>query len=741
MIVAAVQNNVTLSGDMPTASFSIKASAAAFGILSSGLYADKNRAVIRELASNARDSHIAAGKADVPIEIKLPDWSDSTLYVKDFGTGLSKEQVMGYVTPEGRWIGGIYNTYFDSNKQDTNDLVGCFGLGSKSPFALVDAFTVESIYKGTKCVFSCYKDSSNLPAISLLSETITDEENGVTVSLLVPHDLIYDMKKAAEHTLTFFDPVPIVKGDYEHYNREYLIHGATWKLRTLDKLNYNLNRLYIVQGCVHYPVNVASLTFRMQSEVVRALAQAPLDVFVDVGVVDVAASREELTYTTKTIEALLSILQNIADEFHSQIQDQINDCGTHWERTRLFATLQDSDHGSLAKLIRLLHENKPFYDTHIVDGIETPHAISGSVPVPVKPHQQLNVFKLQSSRKCLVDVGSEYLQHHRGIDGTKLGGGIGRNVFWLVIDNHRIPRIQYYDLITATWDKYNTVLLVLKAKSKKHPITPEEIAEWKSVLPGVPVVELDKPTSTAPKPKTNKDRAFVWSGFVSSSRLTFTAACWKPEPTTPPVDALWVDMTRWGVYSPSSPSLMRSFEQLLESATICGLITKNTVIYGIPKDGNRPDIRNKYDNVFVYLKSKIMQNDMYATQLFADSLPGLATEFSRSIETHINDNWDNIVDRLGTSDLVAYWDGLRHADIMSSNWINNLKRVMALLSIKVTTTPAEVLTHHRQLINSMNAKYPLLRFIYEGQCISEMMDSIIQYANLIDKHHTTNGEE
>ena len=55
------QNEAVLSNVGQIGEFRIRNSAKAFGILSSGLYANKIRAVIREISCNAVDSHVAAG--------------------------------------------------------------------------------------------------------------------------------------------------------------------------------------------------------------------------------------------------------------------------------------------------------------------------------------------------------------------------------------------------------------------------------------------------------------------------------------------------------------------------------------------------------------------------------------------------------------------------------------------------------------------------------------------------------
>jgi HSP90 family molecular chaperone len=73
--------------------FTIAATGKSFKILSDGLYSDKIRAIIRELACNARDSHVAAGNA-APWHMHLPTYDEFWFSIEDFGTGMSHDDVM-----------------------------------------------------------------------------------------------------------------------------------------------------------------------------------------------------------------------------------------------------------------------------------------------------------------------------------------------------------------------------------------------------------------------------------------------------------------------------------------------------------------------------------------------------------------------------------------------------------------------------------------------------------------------
>ena len=123
MKLNTTSSHIEIQGELEQGSFGIKQSPKAFQILSSGLYSNKPMAIVRELSANAADAHVLNGNQAVPFEIKLPNRLDSQFYLKDFGPGLSHDQVMR-----------LYTTYFDSTKSESNDFIGGLGLGSKSPF-------------------------------------------------------------------------------------------------------------------------------------------------------------------------------------------------------------------------------------------------------------------------------------------------------------------------------------------------------------------------------------------------------------------------------------------------------------------------------------------------------------------------------------------------------------------------------------------------------------------------------
>ena len=142
MKIAQEYGKTRTNGKVVKGSFSMDESPEAFEILSDGLYPNKIKAVVRELSTNAVESHITKHKQLTGEEITPEVIEGLPKFIRDFGKGLSHDDLMN-----------MYTTYFRSTKRDTNDVGGCLGLGSKSPFAYSDNFSVVSIYKGQK---TCY---------------------------------------------------------------------------------------------------------------------------------------------------------------------------------------------------------------------------------------------------------------------------------------------------------------------------------------------------------------------------------------------------------------------------------------------------------------------------------------------------------------------------------------------------------------------------------------------------------
>jgi len=308
--------------------FNIKGSAKAFKILSDGLYSDKILAVIRELACNAKDSHIDANKNDVPFEVHLPNSLEPWFAVTDFGLGLSTDDVLE-----------MYSTYFESTKTESNDVTGCLGLGSKSPFAYADSFTVESRWNGELTFFNLFYNKKGIPTVVTMGDPIaTDLPNGLTVKMAAKDGDMREFAIKARRALNRFSPAPIVTGntDYKIDTVEYTVEGSVWKMIKGGE-SYGRSNVNAIQGNVTYPVAVDSMP--NLTDLQRTIMQMPIDMFFEIGDLDVAANREALGYDESTIKNITDKLDTIAAEVAPLFQDKFNNVKTLWDARVLYKEL------------------------------------------------------------------------------------------------------------------------------------------------------------------------------------------------------------------------------------------------------------------------------------------------------------------------------------------------------------------------------------------------------------------
>ena len=288
------ETNCNLEGK----AFSIKNSPIAFEILSSKLYSDANMAVVRELLCNAYDSHKACGKQDVPIHVQLPSYLDRNFVIRDYGLGLSKEDVID-----------LYTTFFHSTKADSNDFTGCFGLGSKTPFSYTDAFTVTSYWNGIKYSFIAAK-KDGYPNIYCVNEEDTDECNGLQISIPVKDGEDYVFKNNLRAYLKFVDEV-IVTANIEKPKKILSINNVSLYPSTNNANHsyYSLEYLYIKQGQSTYKISTDLSKFK-DIEALASLSKiADVLIEVPIGTFPVTPNREQLSYSDKVYKDLEKVLK------------------------------------------------------------------------------------------------------------------------------------------------------------------------------------------------------------------------------------------------------------------------------------------------------------------------------------------------------------------------------------------------------------------------------------------------
>ena len=352
--------------------FTIAQTSKMFKILSDSLYSDKVMAVIRELSTNAYDSHISAGNKN-PFKVILPTSANRSFTVRDYGTGLSQGDMEN-----------LYTTYGASNKNDSNDFVGCLGLGSKSPFAYTKSFTTSSYYNGTKYTYIAAIDDSGVPTLNLFNTCETDEANGLEISFAVKNHDFTEFTNKAIRIFHYFRMKPIIEGglgnnlqDHKYSNTNIVISGNGWRVCRLNNdTQYYPNNYHridsgvvAIMGNIAYPVQTAQIIGQEKEDQPdhiakwnRAFQKADIDSwksFVSeiinsglyleldfgIGELEMDVSREGLQYTKSVIKSLRQKTQEIYLEMKDEFSKKISAAKTKIEAITTYYQMNELSGG------------------------------------------------------------------------------------------------------------------------------------------------------------------------------------------------------------------------------------------------------------------------------------------------------------------------------------------------------------------------------------------------------------
>lgn len=618
MILSSSTQNIERSGSSQEIQFSAILGAKAFDILSSAIYSDKPLAIIRELSCNMYDGHIAAGKKDVPPEIVLPTVFDPTLTFRDFGTGLSDEQICGYWIEAGgtrkdgtiaanrEFANGIYTTYFESSKSDSNEYIGALGLGSKSPFSYVDAFIIESRQNGVKRIYSAFKNEQRIPSIAKMSEIPTEEMDGLTVSLSVDHADIATFENAAKRALMYFDPMPVFVGQ-EHFRPYALKHsfvGNNWKIRETEYWA-NMSGPYVVQGLVSYPINTSVLDNADLSISAKRLLSTNIDLTVPMGDVTVAPSREALSYDPATIKNLVFAFEQAASEIQHSFQVRFDQCQTQWEMAMLYCSIVDTP-GGLSPIFVGMNKVSP-YQWVAPDG--QTFNVGSNVGFSIT---DTNIAKALAST-CIKHMsiasvrGQTYKlkNEHASLFNDELAFSITKNTILIVDDLAKSSDKTIMAYLAAEADKRANVrktdikAIVISPNTKRN-INHDDQATLVNLFenPAHVLVSsmpyVGKTTNKQVAGRRPKEMVRRWIGFVERATRgsyhrkqivrKFSKLTWANTelPTAlPTTGGMYVLLDRFSIEWQGSTQF--HFDEILACSIEIGLIPAGTIIYGVNK--------------------------------------------------------------------------------------------------------------------------------------------------------------
>lgn len=320
MIIKEVQRKVAQSDDFKSEIASIDAEEMRYvSSLLRNNYSNPILATVRELIANASDANVGPEK----IEVHCPSFYAPTFSVRDFGAGLSEDDLFG-----------LYTKYGRSTKRSDNLSIGGFGIGRFAPLSYTDSFTVTSRHNGTKTVVNVFVDEHGDTRFTKLASMPTTEPSGLEVSVATKRDDEHSFVNAINACLAFSTKQFEVKNT-EISPINWVVRSDNWGV--YERSNYHTGSSVVMGGVAYriepsqiYPLISAerspllfkkfggnSLTFN------HALRDSNFILFMPIGSVAIHHSREQLEYNVTTKRVILAALERAFGEIGDTFQQKL----------------------------------------------------------------------------------------------------------------------------------------------------------------------------------------------------------------------------------------------------------------------------------------------------------------------------------------------------------------------------------------------------------------------------------
>lgn len=695
--------STSLSNVGEISEFKIRATAKSFSILSSGLYSNKIKAIIRELSTNAWDSHIAAGKHGVPFEVHLPSVLEPWFSVRDFGVGLDSNQVTN-----------VYSTYFESTKTDSNAFVGALGLGSKSPFSYTNNFTITAIKNGTKCIYSAFINDSGVPSVVNMATELSDDVNGVEVKFGVSNRYDYEsFRYEAQQVFKWFKDKPCVTGtpfihELPNYKDKDIIPGV----HLLGNSSYSV----ALMGNIAYPLNKLSEPEKHFGDLAKLLTAGLLIEF-SIGELDFAASREELSYIPSTIANIKQKLEKLNIRLSAYFAEKANAITCKWGRAEYLYSNVTSDLYKIAVREYAVNTKFELYDIDEYSGrkkfkfsdkdltarsltISGERISCGNYKYKVGANREYNSVSASYENTITIPVDSTTVlvlndlktgcsararYHYIKIDGTY-------NVYCVSHSSNdlAVRQAEYDKLIKELHNPPN----VVKASS----LIKKEIKK-RQVLSNDGILYLSKNTGYN---RNRKQPDFVWSSYSATldPNVTYYYVC---------LNSLSPETVTGNKFD------MFSLKTLIDNSGIDDL--KKIQIMGVRKSRIK-DIKNLTNWIWIEDKVKEEINKLTKEVLFNACTSDITGDYYMNVYREAN--IVKLVD--DKSDYVIF------ANLCNSIKHNsNGKTLLTLYQKYSLNNMQDIIDEFTAMKNKVFKKYPLLKHL----CSAKSQD-VAQYITLVD---------
>lgn len=465
MLIAEQNHKVTRFNTGAESDFTLSKNGKIFEILSNYVYKDKEGSAVREYCSNAYDSHVANGTPNRPFEVHIPDAFEPYFSVKDFGTGLSDEDIRT-----------VFSTYGESTKTKSNDEIGGFGLGSKVAFCVSDQFTITSVFNGIRRCYSALTGEKGQPHIIAMGDgEETDECNGITIEIPVSDSNNYrKYQTAVLEQLAFFPVKPIIKNCK---NLTFPDHYKDVILQTQNFILNNSRTLTALLGPVGYPLDISLLHNKVSQDNInclKTLSSIGAIIKFKIGELKVVASREAIAYDNVTFASIENRMNQIRAELDAEVKKRMDAIPTNWERAAFLNA--DRNFHALAKNAGIvISDMKLHYHNYQVD-------MAPFIKTQLDNGTRITPFVCKMDR-------DQFRREHTTEIVPKIGAKI------VIGTGSRTPKAQLKDmLIKANQNnggKEETIFFILVNNDNDPTLNTQAVLDLQSVMGDAPVTYTD----------------------------------------------------------------------------------------------------------------------------------------------------------------------------------------------------------------------------------------------------------
>ena len=322
-------------------SFSIDTSSSViFDILRDKMYTNKISAICREVSSNSRDANIEANRSEIPINISIVEpfeldyISDMSIVFGDCGLGITPDR-----------MSDVFIKYASSTKRSSNEQVGGFGLGAKTPFAYSDTFTIITVcdtkvetgvvdegngVKETqtirmKYIYTAMIDDTQKGKMVLFEQEESDEPTGTQIIVPINSSDRYEFEQEIHRATCLWETRPNLSGFIYTFGEVIKLVDEENLTIIHDETTFFYSLFLVVIDGIPYKLDRNLFTGKFDDIVRYGFGEKyPIVLYFKTGELSISANREGIHYTEQTKQLIEERLQLCIDTITKNVKNYIS---------------------------------------------------------------------------------------------------------------------------------------------------------------------------------------------------------------------------------------------------------------------------------------------------------------------------------------------------------------------------------------------------------------------------------